>query len=92
MSGKITYNPTKLDEIVGLNDVKHFLQQIMKQKDVFSLKSSFLPFSDIWRYKLLHMNPGALGDYGQHKVKTLLYFIIDKKEIKELKVIEYPRN
>jgi len=44
------------------------------------------------KYKLLHMNPGALGDYGQHKVKTLLYFIIDKKEIKELKVIEYPRN
>lgn len=33
MSGKITYNPTKLDEIVGLNDVKHFLQQIMQQKD-----------------------------------------------------------
>jgi len=44
------------------------------------------------KYKLLHMNPGALGNYGQHKVKTLLYFIIDKKEIKDLKVIEYPRN
>ena len=44
------------------------------------------------KYKLLHMNPGALGNYGQHKVKTLLYFIIDKKEIKNLKVIEYARN
>ena len=44
------------------------------------------------KYKLLHMNPGALGNYGQHKVKTLLYFIIDKKQIKDLKVIEYARN
>ena len=36
--------------------------EIMKQKDVFSLKSSFLPFSDIWRYKLLHMKGGYWVD------------------------------
>jgi len=42
--------------------------------------------------KLLHMNPGAIGNVGIHKVKTILSFTIDKKEIKELKVIEFPRN
>lgn len=43
------------------------------------------------KYNLLHMNPGAIGNYGQHKVKTLLSFTINKKEIKELKVIQFPR-
>ena len=40
---------------------------------------------------LLHMNPGAIGDYGIHKVKTILSFNIEGKEIKDLKVIEFPR-
>ncbi|MDC1106684.1 metallophosphoesterase family protein [Prolixibacteraceae bacterium] len=37
---------------------------------------------------LLHMNPGAVGKYGFHKVRTLLKFDIDKGEIKNLRVIE----
>ena len=41
---------------------------------------------------LLHMNPGAIGDYGIHKVKTILSFNIEGKEIKDLKVIEFPRS
>jgi len=41
--------------------------------------------------KLLHMNPGSIGDYGIHKVKTNLSFNINGKEIKDLKVIEFPR-
>lgn len=41
---------------------------------------------------LLHMNPGAAGKYGIHKVITMLRFSIDKKEIKELEVIELPKN
>ena len=40
------------------------------------------------QYKLLHMNPGAVGDYGIHKVKTLLRFVIEDKSIKNLEVIE----
>ncbi len=43
-------------------------------------------------HKLLHMNPGAIGNYGIHKVKTLLSFRIEGKEIKNLKVIEFARN
>ena len=42
--------------------------------------------------KLLHMNPGSIGDYGIHKVKTILSFNINRKEIKDLKVIEFPRS
>ena len=37
---------------------------------------------------LLHMNPGAAGKDGFHKVRTLLRFTIDGKEIKDLEVIE----
>ena len=28
--------------------------EIMPAKDIFDLKSTYLPFSDIWRYKMLH--------------------------------------
>lgn len=36
----------------------------------------------------LHMNPGAAGKYGFHKIRTMLRFQIDGKEIKKLEVIE----
>ena len=44
------------------------------------------------KHKLLHMNPGSIGDYGIHKVKTILSFKIDKKKILDLNVIEIPRK
>ncbi|MFW5804219.1 MAG: metallophosphoesterase family protein [bacterium] len=44
------------------------------------------------KYNLLYMNPGAAGNQGFHKVKTLIRFTINKLEIKDLEVIEYPRN
>ena len=44
------------------------------------------------KLKIMHMNPGAVGDYGIHKVKTILKFIIEGNEIKDLKVIEIPRK
>lgn len=37
---------------------------------------------------LLHINPGAAGNHGFHKVKTMVRFTIDKDNIKELEVIE----
>ena len=39
-------------------------------------------------YKLLHINPGAAGVHGFHKVKTLVRFTIDADKIKDLEVIE----
>jgi len=44
------------------------------------------------KHQFLHMNPGAIGDYGIHKVKTILCFTIDGKEIKDLRVVEFPRS
>jgi putative phosphoesterase len=43
------------------------------------------------KYELLHMNPGAIGDYGIQKVKTILSFKIKSKKIEDLKIIEFPR-
>ena len=37
---------------------------------------------------LLHINPGAAGIYGLHKVRTLVRFTISGEEIKDLEVVE----
>ena len=37
---------------------------------------------------LLHMNPGACGRQGFHQLRTMLRFVIDGKDIKDLEVIE----
>ena len=44
------------------------------------------------KYQTLHMNPGAVGNYGIHKVKTLLKFNLKNKKITDLIVVEIPRN
>lgn len=36
----------------------------------------------------LHMNPGAAGKHGWHKMRTLIRFAIDGKEMKDCEVIE----
>lgn len=40
------------------------------------------------RLGLLHINPGAEGKYGFHRVRTLVRFAIDGQEIKDLEIIE----
>ena len=37
---------------------------------------------------LLHMNPGAAGKHGFHQVRTMLRFVLEKGDIKNLEVIE----
>ena len=41
---------------------------------------------------LLHINPGAAGKYGIHKVITMVRFNIEGKKIKDLEVIELNKN
>ena len=41
---------------------------------------------------LLHINPGAAGKYGFHKVPTLVRFTINESEIKDLEVVELSKN
>ncbi len=40
------------------------------------------------KLQLLHLNPGAAGKYGFHKVRTMLRFEIDKGEVKNMEIIE----
>jgi putative phosphoesterase len=37
---------------------------------------------------VLHMNPGACGRHGFHQVRTMLRFVIDGDDIKDLEVVE----
>jgi hypothetical protein len=40
------------------------------------------------KLQCLHMNPGAAGKHGWHKVSTLIRFVIDGKDMKDCEVIE----
>ncbi|MFV0267604.1 MAG: metallophosphoesterase family protein [Draconibacterium sp.] len=44
------------------------------------------------KYNFLHINPGAAGNKGFHKVCTAVRFIIDGKEIRDLEVWQIPRD
>ena len=43
-------------------------------------------------YSLLAVNPGAAGNYGVHKVRTAIRLIIDKGEMRDMEVGEWPRS
>ena len=43
------------------------------------------------KLNLIHMNPGAVGKHGFHKVRTMLRFTIDGKKIDNLEVIEFSK-
>jgi putative phosphoesterase len=40
------------------------------------------------RFDLLHMNPGACGKVGFHQVRTMLRFVIEGTEVRDLEVVE----
>ena len=37
---------------------------------------------------LLHINPGAAGRHGWHKIRTMVTFVVEEDKIEQLKVIE----
>ena len=43
-------------------------------------------------YRLLHINPGAAGEYGFHKVRTAVRFIVDGTDMRDMEVGEWPRR
>jgi len=47
--------------------------KIMKKKDLFQFKSSFLPFSDLFRYKMLYENGGYWVDLDMIALKPLKF-------------------
>lgn len=44
------------------------------------------------KLSILHLNPGAIGIYGFHKVRTMLRFEIDKDIVKNMEIIELAKN
>ena len=44
------------------------------------------------KLELLHLNPGATGKHGFHKVRTMLRFSLDNGDIKELEIIELAKR
>ena len=44
------------------------------------------------KYGLLHINPGAAGKTGLHKVQTIIRFAIKEREINNLEVIEFDKK
>lgn len=44
------------------------------------------------KYNFLHINPGAAGNSGFHKVKTAIRFTIEGHDIKNLEIWESPRG
>ncbi|MBK8146196.1 MAG: metallophosphoesterase family protein [Bacteroidetes bacterium] len=43
-------------------------------------------------YNLLHINPGACGKQGWHKVSTLVRFDVDNDRLKNLEIIELKKE
>ncbi|WP_295939237.1 metallophosphoesterase family protein [uncultured Alistipes sp.] len=43
-------------------------------------------------YDLLHVNPGATGEYGFHKVRTAVRMVIDGDQMRDMEVGEWPRR
>jgi len=44
------------------------------------------------KLNLLHLNPGAAGKHGFHKIRTMLRFEIDKGNITNLEIIELEKR
>ncbi len=44
------------------------------------------------KLKLLHLNPGAAGKHGFHKIRTMLRFEINSSNIENLEVIELEKR
>ena len=73
---------------------KRILPLIEEQRpDIFvSGHSHILKVMPDRKYNLLHINPGAAGRQGFHKVCTLVRFVIDDKTPKDLEILEIKKT
>ena len=71
------YNPETKNEIL-----------IHKPQLFISGHSHILKIMYDDKLNCLHMNPGAAGKHGWHKIRTIIRFTIDDTEMKDAEVIE----
>jgi len=65
---------------------------IKYRPDIFiSGHSHILKIMPDKKYDLLHINPGACGNIGFHKVRTLVLFDLDCGNIQNVRVVELAR-
>ncbi len=62
------------------------IRSLYPEQLVFTCEEVKVMYDD--RLQCLHMNPGAAGKQGWHKVRTLIRFVIDGKEMKDCEVVE----
>lgn len=62
--------------------------QIQQPKLFISGHSHILKVMYDEKINCLHMNPGAAGKHGWHKMRTIIRFVIDGPEMKDCEVIE----
>jgi putative phosphoesterase len=44
------------------------------------------------KHDLLFVNPGAAGKYGFHKSITMVRFVVDGDQMKDMEILDIPRN
>ena len=70
------------------NSTVNKLRALHKPELLICGHSHILKVESDQKNKLLFINPGAAGNHGFHKTKTLVRFEINKKKITNLQVIE----
>mgnify|MGYP001543058118 FL=1 len=100
-----TYRPVLSFEVEGMRVLmthiggypNHYDHRILPQilqlhPDIFvSGHSHILKVIYDKRMSLLHLNPGAAGSYGFHRVRTALRFTIDVGAVRDMEIGEWPR-
>jgi len=73
---------------------KSALQLIIKEKPALFLTghSHILKVMYDKKHRLLFINPGAAGKYGFHKSITMARFVIEGDLIKDLEILDIPRD
>lgn len=73
----------------GRYDKSIYNSIVNNRPDIFiSGHSHILKVINDPKHNLLHINPGAAGKSGMHKVRTVIRFTIDGHKAKDLEVIE----
>ena len=73
------------------NAYKSRIKEVLRKKSpkiFISGHSHILKVQYDTKFKLLHLNPGAAGKHGFHKVRTMLRFELSKGAITNMEVIE----
>jgi uncharacterized protein len=73
---------------------KSAFEMIMKEKPRLFITghSHILKVMFDKKYQMLFINPGAAGKFGFHRSITMVRFVIDGEQIKDLEILDIPRD